>query len=371
MKITILALTGRGGILDYGLALASGLAEEHKVTLLTSTRTQIPGVSVHYVSRASWYRTSLARDLEQRILLGGPDVVHDVVGSADLKSAFLVTRLRLRGIPVIVSIHDPMPHSGIPHSHRLAHYALTRALVSRAEGVVTHGTTSLRLVEQRFHPRRAVAVPLPVVISEATSSGVGDGRTVLFFGTLRWNKGPDRLLNIASAVWSAAPNARFVVAGSLAKGTWGTNRRILQAVRRMRQHPGFVVRIGFVPPERVHALFEQAAVVVLPYRDATQSGVLALAAAHGKCVVATAVGDIPDVVTHGRTGLLADRNSESELADLIVWALSNPTRAARLGRALQDFARVHMSPVAVAKRLSEMYAACLSQRRLSGTRGQP
>lgn len=365
MKVVILALTGPGGILDYGLAVASGLAEDNEVTVISSTETSVPRVHVRYISRAHWYRSSLIQEVRRRILQEAPDVVHDVVGSADLKSAFLVCRLRLTRIPIIVSLHDPVPHSGIPYSHRVAHSVLTRALVSRVEAVVTHGKTSLRIVERRFHPRRAVAVPLPVVMRKANADGLGDGRTVLFFGTLRWNKGPDRLLTIASRVWSTVPQARFIVAGSFPKGAFGTQWRILRAVRQMQRHPGFDVRIGFVPPEAVEKLFDRASVVVLPYRDATQSGVLGLAAAYGKCVVATAVGDIPDVVTHGQTGLLAYTNSEAELADLIVWALNNPSKASELGRALQDFARVHFSPRAVARRLCEIYAACLTPRRLA------
>ena len=360
VRVAILALTGPGGILDYAELLALGLAHYHDVTLITSTKRSIPGVAAWHIPRANWYRRTLVRELERCIEAADPDIVHDAVGSADFKSAFAVSRLWLGPVPLVVSLHDPLPHSGIPYSYRILHAALTRALVSRATAVVTHGSSTLRAAERLFRPRFAGTIPLPVAVPDGSFNSMGDGRTVLFFGSLRWNKGPDRLLKIAATTRSAVPRARFVVAGQIAKGTWTAQRRVLRTLQEMQRDATFEVKVGFVPAHEVQSLFNQASVVLLPYRDATQSGVLSIAAAYGKCVVATAVGDIPDVVTHGRTGLLAHRNSESELADLIVWALTNPTKAAQLGRALQEFARVHMSPGAVAKRLSEMYAACVS-----------
>ena len=47
--------------------------------------------------------------------------------------------------------------------------------------------------------------------------------------------------------------------------------------------------------------FDEASVVVLPYVEASQSGVVAISFAFGKPVVVTNVGSLPEVVDHGNT----------------------------------------------------------------------
>ncbi|MFM8409025.1 MAG: glycosyltransferase, partial [Alphaproteobacteria bacterium] len=64
-------------------------------------------------------------------------------------------------------------------------------------------------------------------------------------------------------------------------------------------------------------LFAASDVVVLPYRDGTQSGVVPLAWAHGRPVVTTAVGGLPEAVDDGATGLLVPPGDARALADAL------------------------------------------------------
>ena len=65
-----------------------------------------------------------------------------------------------------------------------------------------------------------------------------------------------------------------------------------------------VVHPGYLPAERIPELFAGVDALVLPYRTATASQLVALAHEHGLPTVATRVGNFPDVVTDGVDGLL-------------------------------------------------------------------
>jgi glycosyltransferase involved in cell wall biosynthesis len=86
-------------------------------------------------------------------------------------------------------------------------------------------------------------------------------------------------------------------------------------------------------------LLTRAHVVVCPYLDATQSGVVLTAFAFEKPLVATNVGGLPEYIDHGNTGLLVPPRNPTALAEALVQVLTNDDlvehlRAgiARLGR---------------------------------------
>jgi len=90
--------------------------------------------------------------------------------------------------------------------------------------------------------------------------------------------------------------------------------------------------------------------------------VLLEALALARPVVATAVGGIPEVITHGETGLLVPPRNPAALADAILKLLNHPTEAARLGqqgreRVLRDFSATEM-----ARRTAEVYRRVLAER---------
>jgi glycosyltransferase involved in cell wall biosynthesis len=73
----------------------------------------------------------------------------------------------------------------------------------------------------------------------------------------------------------------------------------------------------YVPNELLAAFLQRADVVVLPYKEATQSGVLQLAFGAGTPVITTTVGGLPEVVTEGETGLLIPPHNPLALAQAI------------------------------------------------------
>ena len=73
------------------------------------------------------------------------------------------------------------------------------------------------------------------------------------------------------------------------------------------------VRPEYLPAEQIPGLFAGFDALVLPYRSATASQLVALAHEHGLPVVATRVGNFPDTITDGVDGLLCAPGDEVDL----------------------------------------------------------
>jgi len=147
------------------------------------------------------------------------------------------------------------------------------------------------------------------------------------------------------------PDARIVIAGE------GED---FARYRRMMANPEqFIVRNEYVTDAERNELFRRASVVVLPYVEASQSAVIPVAYQSSKPVVATTVGGLPELVDHGRTGLLVPPRDERALAEAVVRILSDGDLRRRLGAGGRRKLDRECSPAAVANQTLEVYRRAL------------
>jgi len=143
--------------------------------------------------------------------------------------------------------------------------------------------------------------------------GISSGRGVpwepgciLFFGRIERYKGLGYLLDAMDILASKGVTVRLVVAGR--GGDLERHRR------RIEENPSVELLEGFIPREEVRDLMLRANVVAMPYTDATQSGVAAMAIGYGRPVVASDVGSVGETVREGETGLLVPPRDSQRLA---------------------------------------------------------
>ena len=149
-----------------------------------------------------------------------------------------------------------------------------------------------------------------------------DAPLVLMVGVLREGKGHELLLRSLPPLRELVPGTRIAIAGD------GPLREDLRS--RAVEEEG-VVLLGH--RSDVPDLLAACDLLVLPSESEALPTVLIEAAAAGRPVVATDVGGISEVVTHGQTGLLVPPADPAALAGAIGRILLDPGRAQQMGRA--------------------------------------
>lgn len=210
----------------------------------------------------------------------------------------------------------------MPHEKRPLDGFLTGLVTDRTDGVLVM-SQSVEDDVRRLLPRMPVLrVPHPVYAqygaagrdraSARARTGL-DGDVLLFFGFVRRYKGLEVLIEALPRVLARRP-VTLVVAGEFYEPVEPIKARIraLGLGERIRLHD------RYVPDEEVGDLVAAADCVVLPYRSATQSGVVLVAYAGGCPVISTAVGGLPEVVEQGVTGFLVPPEDPAALADAIL-----------------------------------------------------
>ncbi len=259
----------------------------------------------------------------------GPDLIH----LDDFTGRVLPLIYSLPSIPVIASLHDVEEHSG-EISKRF--HAIRQIGLKRVKALIFHSKHAYSLFKQspRYRniklPETVIPLGTYTLVQHWESKIInGNDNTVLFFGRISPYKGLELLWKAAPLVAQRIPGVRFIVAGGLVSGYKLPPTPLLSGGGR------FELRLRYIPNAETCALFRQCSIVVLPYINATQSGVVATAFAFNKPVVATYVGGVPEMVIDGVTGRLVKPRSVEALAEAIIELLGYPEERQRMSINIQ------------------------------------
>jgi glycosyltransferase involved in cell wall biosynthesis len=366
------ALTGIG---RYGLCLGQALSDlMGKNVLSVFNRELLERTGLTQVSDLNFeYRSYRIKTWKEQILSSisviqqvrdfAPGLIHISSGSvAPLGVKLLLWPIMSRLAPILITEHDPSPHSGVDSrwparlGRKVVHHFAAHYLV--------HGQKCREMLKDKGISGEKISLGRHGTFVGQCQQGQPpisrDQNRVLFFGALRPNKGVELLLPIADEVIKWCPQARFVVAGSADFGRELDDRawpsRLQGILQEMRSRPYFEVHDRFVPESEVDSFFYSSAITLLPYLDATQSGVAMLAMPRGAAVVATNVGDLGEVVRHEETGLLCSANVH-ELAMAVIDLLRNSKKRQRIAASAHDFVHREYSWASIASHLLELYTS--------------
>ncbi len=112
---------------------------------------------------------------------------------------------------------------------------------------------------------------------------------------------------------------------------------------------------GFVEYDRITSYYVSTSIVLFPSIWPEPFGRISVEAmASGKPVIATRVGGIPEVVEHGRTGLLVEPGNSRQIAEAVLYLLENKDIAKKMGANGIEEAK-NYSPDIISKKYIEVY----------------
>jgi glycosyltransferase involved in cell wall biosynthesis len=193
-----------------------------------------------------------------------------------------------------------------------------------------------------------------------------DEKAILFFGRVRPYKGTEYLLEAFRILANKQANYRLIIAGEPIKGCEEYREEIQSVVKRDFGRGQVMLRMQFIPDDDVEVYFKAADVLVLPYKEIFQSGVLFLAYAFGLPVVATDVGSFREEIVEGDTGFLCEAGDPADMARAIEGYFASDLYANLSARRqeIKDFANAHHSWDAVAELTCGAYAKMLGSEAL-------
>ncbi len=141
-------------------------------------------------------------------------------------------------------------------------------------------------------------------------------RTILFFGRITPYKGLEYLIAAFQRILARREDFRLIIAGrpDNCERYWQT---IQKAIRDDVQRGRVLLKAGFIPDDETEVYFKAADVLVLPYRNIYQSGVLFLGHSFGLPVLAADVGSLKDEIVEGKTGFVFRPEDPVDLANAI------------------------------------------------------
>lgn len=349
----------KGGVETYTLQLVNALAPFARVAYAIDSKTkeQFGGCIDSRVTLLEYRRPRLReisgfkemRELARRIKQFGPNIFH--LQGDGLWESFLLKSL-CNTMPVVNTVHDPVKH--IDQRTFVNNWTMEDA-IDRSAGWVVHSPTLKKIFLEKnpVAEERVLVHPHGVYdyyLNYAEPNKVRE-KYILFFGALRYNKGPDLLLKAFSAIQDSIPDWRIIFAGraplekkffpfflsNLRSAT--KQKKICELLLSYSQVScRFEFRNRFISDREAGTLFTKAGVTVLPYRHGSQSGVLALAAAFGCPVLATKVGNIPEVLIDGKHALLVEPEDVTALSEALVTIIGNKEQREALGKNLNRLA---------------------------------
>ncbi|MGB7220862.1 MAG: glycosyltransferase family 4 protein [Vicinamibacterales bacterium] len=183
-------------------------------------------------------------------------------------------------------------------------------------------------------------------------------KTILFFGSIGPYKGLDCLVAAFQRVAAGHPDYRLLIVGKPKVGTETYFGEVQQAIRRDATREQVVQRIEFIPDEDTELYFKAADVLVLPYTQVFQSGVLVLGYSFGLPVIAADVGSLREDIDEGQTGLLFTPGDPVDLAGAIERYFESDLfrQLPRRRPEIQDYARKRHSWDLVGDKTQQVYA---------------
>jgi glycosyltransferase involved in cell wall biosynthesis len=365
MKILIVSLH----FVEYAAELGKALSHKNDVHIvfakrkvaktLDSNLEKILGKKVNYtlLDHYNLKNPKLLKNffiITKLLLTFKPDIIHHQF-SRDSSNLFFILFSWL--IPIVGTLHDIYPHQGIranPHYRSILLRMIAKFIKKYCyKKIIVHGdflkkqlaASSTRNLEDIF------VVPhgclFSFLIGGTNRPVKEEEHTVLFFGRIFEYKGLHYLIEAEKIISKKIFDFKIIIAG--------TGDDLEKHMTQLDGNKHFEIHNYYIPNEKIPTLFYRSALIIIPYIEASQSGVIAMAYAFGKPVVVSDVGSLPEIVQNDRTGLIVPPKDPGKLAEAVQELLMDQDKRKKMGSAALEMANTSLSWEHVAELTQKVY----------------
>ncbi|WP_290534313.1 glycosyltransferase family 4 protein [Alistipes sp.] len=223
-------------------------------------------------------------------------------------------------------IHDVSPHSG--EDSWIKRIAKFFDIHTADKWVVLTNVAKINLINCGVDSNKIVVIPhanFNYYLRETTNQSNGRRQLfnrIAFVGRIGKYKGLQVLLKAFANVRDKLPNLKLMIAGN---GDVNAYQEDFNAL-----HDSLELNIRWIADNEFSEILRDVDFVVLPYLDATQSGIIPLAFAFGKTVIASNVGGIQEQIPAG-TGVLVPPGDIDALGNTILDMYQHPDKIFKMG----------------------------------------
>lgn len=339
----------RESIIDFEhLDVPNGFQDENftRQILGSSLNTYCKGIDIqifvyHNLKARSFKNFTLSLSLIKK--LRNYDIIH--VSGQD--GTLLHSLPFIKKTQIIHTVHDLVAHSG-EGNDRISF--MTKYVLRKSERVIFQNKDDLTHVRtiKKLGPKSTFIPIGPLSVYRTFSNRCCNKPDIdiLFFGRISKYKGLEHLLEALNKLDQLHFFSKVVIAGN---GDYDFG---------LDQYD-FGIKLNFINQHLSNSdlvdLIERSRIVVCPYTDATQSGVLMTAIAFNRPVIATAVNGFKDVIINGVNGILVEPNNSVALEDAIKLVLTNINLQKRITENLRNDALGEFSWPKIVKSLQIIY----------------
>ncbi|MEO1431594.1 MAG: glycosyltransferase family 4 protein [Cyanobacteria bacterium J06633_8] len=223
--------------------------------------------------------------------------------------------------PLVTTIHDVFRHPGDKDNVIGSEYTRQIAFWRSQQLIVHANFLKNALVKEFAVPQERVCIlphgelgSLYQRLSKNNNT-VREPYTLLFYGRIWAYKGLNYLLQAMPLIIESIPQVKLIIAGK------GENFKRYFPDGWDEKH--YEILNKYIPSEDVASLFGRSTAVILPYIEASQSGVASLAYGMGTPVIASEIGGLGEMIDSEQDGLLVPPRDAKALADTIIRLLSD------------------------------------------------
>lgn len=362
MKVLLINFNS-AGLFHYACSLAEALQEKQEISeviLVTSSfndisklqngsvRVQVFEAPHSPLAFLKWMAfSSDHRKLGALIKKEKPDVIHVL----DSYPIYFRYHMVFKKYPIVFTQHDPTPHSGDKFS--LITNGINSYLQHLAQRIFVHGEVikSELVSNYKIAAEKIVSVPLGFFpnLLPCDKNNLQPG-SILFFGRIVKYKGLDIFLESLKLLEKKGRIPQATIAGPGDLAPYSSALATVKSVKVINR---------YISDEEVRELLSGAEIIVMPYKEATQSAVAALALAAGKVVVATRVGALEEVLKDSYNSILVPPNNSTALAIALERLLNDTSLRQRLAFNASKTAKESLNWAKIADRHLTVYRELL------------